>query len=125
LKYPSRYKVVSALKRIIISSISELNLDIPFTFLSQIFLQFQSTLTLGFYFFLCFFFNIVFRLYLDNIINFEIKKNIEINKYSININKGMKEMNRDINLKLLEFHKSNEDTREVFLFLLYFYFIKL
>jgi hypothetical protein len=46
--------------------------------------------------------------------DFKIIKNREISKYSLNNKKGITGMNRDLNLILIEFHKSSIDTREVF-----------
>jgi hypothetical protein len=52
---------------------------------------------------------------LDLIFNFDEINNVEIEKHKCNIRKGLVGMNRDINLLLLGFHKSYQDTREVFL----------
>jgi hypothetical protein len=49
-------------------------------------------------------------------IGFEINKNADIEKCKSGIFNGIIGMNRDLNLKLVEFHKSNKDTREVFSF---------
>jgi hypothetical protein len=59
-------------------------------------------------------------MYVDEIINWEAERNTEISKYSCNILKGITGMNRDLNMILIQFHKSFQDTREVFLFYLIF-----
>jgi hypothetical protein len=53
-------------------------------------------------------------MYVDEIINWEAERNTEISKYSLNIFKGIIGMNRDLNMILVQFHKSYRDTREVF-----------
>jgi hypothetical protein len=55
----------------------------------------------------------------DKIFDFKDKKNTEISKYSLNIKKGIKGMNRDLNMIVIQFHKSYQDTREVFYFIFY------
>jgi uncharacterized protein YecE (DUF72 family) len=56
-------------------------------------------------------------MYVDERINWEIEINTEISKYSLNVLKGITGMNRDLNMILIQFHKSYRDTREVFIFL--------
>jgi hypothetical protein len=58
-------------------------------------------------------------IYVDEIINWEAERNTEISKYRCNIFKGILGMNRDLNMIVIQFHKSYQDTREVFLFLFF------
>jgi hypothetical protein len=114
--YPSRYEVVSVLKKIITSDFAETNSSVvPFLLLLNIVTKFYSVL--GFLLLLLYY----CWLYVDKIINWEFEKNTEISKYRFNILKGIIGMNRDLNMILVQFHKSYEDTREVFNFI---YFLK-
>jgi hypothetical protein len=63
------------------------------------------------------------KFYSDLIIDVNETINSEIEKYDWNIQNGIRDMKRDINMKLVEFHKSYEDTREVFYFILFNYLI--
>jgi hypothetical protein len=116
LKYCSSYKVVSVLKKIIISDFAETNIVVPFLFLLKIVFEFKSILgflLVIYYYFIC----------EDETINWNVERNTEISKYRCNIFKGITGMNRDLNMILVAFHKSFKDTREVFFlfyFLLYF-----
>jgi hypothetical protein len=51
---------------------------------------------------------------LDLIFNFDEINNVEIEKHECNIKKGLIGMNRDVNLLLVRFRRSDEDIREVF-----------
>jgi hypothetical protein len=113
-KYGSRYKVVSVLKKIIISDFAETNSSVvAFSLLLKIVFEFQSVLgLLLFYYYL---------MYVDKIINWEFERNSQISKYNCNVKNGIKGMNRDLNMILIQFHKSYQDTREVFIFLYIFF----
>jgi hypothetical protein len=58
---------------------------------------------------------------LDLIFNFDEIINVEIEKHQCNIFKGITGMNRDLNMILVQFHKSCRDTREVFYFILFYF----
>jgi hypothetical protein len=116
-KYGSRYKAVSALKKIIILNFAETNVVVPFLLLLKIVIEFQSVL--GFSTVIIYY----SWLYVDKIINFELERNTEISKFNCNIFKGITGMNRDLNMIIIQFHKSCQDTREVF-YLFIFIFIK-
>jgi hypothetical protein len=118
LRFDSRYKLVCVLKKIIISDFAQTNSVVSFPLLLKIVFEFQSVL--GFYYY--YYYIIIGYMYVDETINFEFEKNIEISKYRCNILKGITGMNRDLNMILVQFHKSYQHTREVFLF--YFFFFK-
>jgi hypothetical protein len=113
LKYGSRYKVVSLLKKIIISDFGDRNLVVSFLLLLKIVSELQSILG----FFLLLFY---YLMHADKIINWEFEINTEISKYGCNILKGITGMNRDLNMIVIQFHKSYRDTREVFYLFLFF-----
>jgi hypothetical protein len=110
LRFDSRYKVVGVLKKIIILDFAQMNSSVvPFLLLLKIVFEFQSVL--GFFLLLFYYW-----MYVDEIINWEIEINTEISKYSCNVKNGITGMNRDLNMIMTQFHKSYQDTREVFLF---------
>jgi hypothetical protein len=105
-KYGSRYKVICVLKKIIISDFAETNVDVPFSLLLKIVFEFQSVLGLLLFYY--------YWMYVDEAINWEVERITEISKYSLNIKNGITGMNRDLNMIVIQFHKSYRDTREVF-----------
>jgi hypothetical protein len=63
----------------------------------------------------------IWFLIIDKITDFNSIRNFEIEKLCLNMKNGLLDMNRDINLKLLQFSSSTEDVKEVYLF--YFFLI--
>jgi hypothetical protein len=111
--FHTTYNILSKIKNNILSDFTERksNSKIPFSFLLKIIIKFEFILS--FYYFLLSF---IYLFKTDKLFDFKYKKNTEISKYSCNIFKGITGMNRDLNMIVIQFHKSYRDTREVFLF---------
>jgi hypothetical protein len=125
VKHRKRYFVLLKVRNMMASDIKKKNVSIgcrkknddkkyiSYSFVLKVVAEIKYEL--GFYSFYYY-----YLLKLDLIFNFDEINNVKIEKHKCNIIKGLVGMNRDTNLLLVEFGRSDEVIRQVYYFIFYF-----